>query len=91
MNQNQKDFEAYLKASHHFIDALHTHRVGVARVIAAIVTPLAKHNPELLTDIKKSLQDADIDTGSASINSEIRRITKEVRFQLFPDPSKPTP
>jgi hypothetical protein len=91
MASQQQMFEDLLKNSDYFNDAVHTHRQGVAKVISAVAKAIAKNNPELLTDIKQSLQEAEINSGSPSLDSEVRLITREILFHLFPAPAKQAP
>ena len=91
MASQQQMLEELLKTSDYLNDIIHTHRQGVAKVISAVAKAIAKNNPELLSDVKQSLQEAEINSGSPSLDSEVRLITREILFHLSPSPAEQAP
>ncbi|MFZ3001417.1 MAG: hypothetical protein WA071_13900 [Undibacterium umbellatum] len=87
MTSVQKQFDQLLKQSDFFIDVIETHRRGTTNVIAAITRAIIEQEPKMKEAILEKLREADVLTGSPSIDDETRRITRVVIADIL-DPRK---
>lgn len=78
MSEQQKVFEALLKDSRYFLDVIDTHRRGAARVMSAAMLAIIEAEPAMKDRLIKKLRDAECDTGSPSIDTETRRLTRAI-------------
>ena len=73
MKSLEQQFEEALKKSHHFADALNTHRRATATVIAALVATLERQDKDAVLATLKRLDDS---TGSISDDTSRRLLCR---------------
>lgn len=73
MSTIQQEFEKALKQSHHFADALNTHRRATAAVIAAMIATLDQQEKDA---VMATLRKLDESTGSISDDTSRRLLCR---------------
>lgn len=78
MSSQQQLFEALLKKSDYLRDLQETQRRATTNVISAIAQAIIEQQPAVRNAIIEKLRDAEVMTGSESIDCESRKITRVI-------------